>query len=304
LESQTSAPLGIVTTLSSERRRRLKRLLILLLAGAAVVLSFTPSASALGEDVTVAAAGDIAKCGSSGDEQTAALIQALDPDRVLTLGDNVYPDGTISEFLDCYEPSWGVFKWKTAPAPGNHEYHTLEAAGYKEYFGLSDTWYAWDLNGWRFYSLNSEERIDEQAEWLRQDMQENPRDCYVAYWHRPRYSDGRHGDEPAVEPIWNTFASQGGDIVLAGHDHNYQRFARIDKVRSFVVGTGGAGLTPILEDRARVSNSDTHGVLLLTLRVGEYDWSFEPVAGGIFRDSRGSRLCTNDGAEPGVEADT
>lgn len=276
----------------------MKRLLTLILLGAVIVLWFAPSASASDDDVTVAAAGDIAKCGSSGDEETAALVQALDPDRVVTLGDNVYPDGTISDFLGCYEPSWGVFKWKTAPAPGNHEYHTPEAAGYKEYFNLFDTWYAWDLNGWRFYSLNSEERIDEQVEWLREDMQENPRDCYVAYWHRPRYSDGRHGDEPAMEPIWNTFASQGGDIVLAGHDHNYQRFPRIDEVRSFVVGTGGAGLTPISGDRARVSNSDTHGVLLLTLREGEYDWSFEPVPGGTFRESRSSRLCTNDSEEP------
>jgi acid phosphatase type 7 len=273
----------------------LKQLLTLLLLGTAIVLWFAPSASALDDDVTVAAAGDIAKCGSSGDEKTADLIQVLDPDRVVTLGDNVYPDGTISEFLDCYEPSWGVFKWKTAPAPGNHDYHTPDAAGYKEYFNVSDAWYAWDLNGWRFYSLNSEERIDEQVEWLREDMQENPRECYVAYWHRPRYSDGRHGDEPAMEPIWNTFASQGGDIVLAGHDHNYQRFPRIDDVRSFVVGTGGAGLTPIDGDRARVSNSDTHGVLLLTLRAGEYDWSFKPVAGGTFRDSRKNRSCTNDG---------
>jgi hypothetical protein len=286
---------GIVTTFSSQKGRRLKQLVTLLLLGAAIVLWFAPSASALGEDVTVAAAGDIAKCESSRDEKTAALIQALDPDRVVTLGDNVYPDGTISEFLDCYEPSWGAFKWKTAPAPGNHDYHTPDAAGYKEYFDLSDTWYAWDLNGWRFYSLNSEEGIDEQVGWLRADMQENPRDCYVAYWHKPRYSDGRHGDEPAMEPIWSTFASLGGDIVLAGHDHNYQRFPRIDYVRSFVVGTGGAALTPIFGDRARVSNDDTHGVLLLTLRAGEYDWSFEPVAGGTFHESSSSRPCTNDG---------
>ena len=290
---------------SSQKRRRLKQLVTLLLLGAAITLWFAPSASAVHDDVTVAtdvtvaAAGDIAKCRSSaGDEETAALVQALDPDRVVTLGDNAYPDGTISDFLGCYEPSWGVFKWKTAPAPGNHEYHTPKAAGYKEYFNLSDPWYAWDLNGWRFYSLNSEERIHKQANWLRKDMQENPRDCYVAYWHRPRYSDGRHGDEPAMEPIWNTFASRGGDIVLAGHDHNYQRFSRIDNVRSFVVGTGGAGLTPIFGDRASVSNSDTHGVLLLTLRAGEYDWTFEPVAGGTFRESRSGRLCTNDGEKP------
>jgi acid phosphatase type 7 len=262
---------GIVTTFSSQKGRRLKQLVTLLLLGAAIVLWFAPSASArhddltVAADVTVAAAEDIAKCESSGDEKTAALVQALDPDRVVTLGDNVYPDGTISEFLDCYDPSWGVFKRKTASAPGNHDYHTL---GGRRLQGI-------------LRSIRPVVRVG-------------------AYWHRPQYSDGRHGDEPAMEPIWNTFASQGGDIVLAGHDHNYQRFARIDDVRSFVVGTGGARLTPIHGDRARVSNDDTHGVLLLTLRAGEYDWSFEPVAGGTFHESSSSRPCTNDGVEPDV----
>jgi acid phosphatase type 7 len=275
----------------------MKQLVILVLA-LAIFGAFAPTASGLDREVTVAAAGDIAKCGGSGDEKTASLLQTLNPDRVVTLGDNVYPDGTISEFLTCYDPSWGAFKWKTKPSPGNHEYHTLHALGYKKYFRLrGDPWYAWNLRGWRFYSLNSEERIEEQVDWLRQDMQDHPRDCYLAYWHKPRYSDGRHGDEPAIEPLWSVFASHGGDIALAGHDHNYQRFARIDGVREFVVGTGGAALTPIHGDRALVSNDQTRGLLLLTLRAGGYDWSFEPVPGGTFHDS-GRRNCVNDAPSP------
>lgn len=154
----------------------MKQLVSFPILAAAAFLGFTASASALSNDVTVAAGGDIAKCGASGDEQTAELVKTLNPTRVVTLGDNVYPDGTIWEFLKCYNPSWGAFKAKTKPSPGNHDYHTPAARGYGEYFSrLDDPWYAWNLRGWRFYSLNSEERIEEQADWLRNDMEGHPR---------------------------------------------------------------------------------------------------------------------------------
>src|SRR5215216_5080838 len=93
------------------------------------------AAKAAGQRLTtLLAAGDIASCASDGDEQTAALLDNL-PGTVLTLGDTVYDDGTADEFRRCYLPSWGRFRDRTYPAPGNHDYETADASGYYGFFG-------------------------------------------------------------------------------------------------------------------------------------------------------------------------
>ena len=92
--------------------------------------------------------------------------------------------------------------------------------------------------------------------------------------------------------LWRTLARAGADVVLAGHDHHYERFAPIDGIRSFVVGTGGRSHYPVLWRirRSAVVNDTTFGVLRLTLRTDGYDWRFLPVAGSRFSD-RGSGTC-------------
>jgi hypothetical protein len=265
-----------------------------------------PSPTVAGPVVLIAA-GDIASCTTSGDSATAKLVEDL-PGTVAILGDSVYPDGTRRQFEDCYDPTWGRFVDRTRPAPGNHEYHTANAAGYFEYFGSragdpDEGWYAYDLGAWRIYALNS--NCDEiggchagskQVAWLRADLGANPRPCVLAYWHHPRYSSARHGNQPQTDGLWDTLYDAGADVVLAGHDHVYERFGPtsdegdVDPARgivAFVVGTGGythydfPGVLPT----SRVRNASTFGVLELALSGGSWAARFVPVAGQSFTDA-------------------
>ena len=246
---------------------------------------------------TLVGAGDIATCGRSGDEATAALLDHI-AGTVFTAGDNAYSDGTAAEFADCFGPSWGRHKARMFPAPGNHDYHVAGAPGYFGYFGDRaggpGGYYAYDLGGWRIYSLNSEIIGDAQVRWLIGDLAANPRACVAAYWHHPLFSSGRHGNDDAVRPFWDALHAAGAELVINGHDHDYERFAPQTPsgqasptgIREFVVGTGGAGLRPFEGARpnSEVRDSSANGVLKLTLSSAGYRWDFIP-AGGSFVDS-------------------
>jgi hypothetical protein len=222
---------------------------------------------------------------------------------VFTAGDNVYENGTYNEYMNCYHSSWGRHKGRTKPVPGNHEYNTPRAEGYYSYFGVP-RYYAYDLGAWRIYALNSEINTTEtgaQFTWLKNDLAANPRKCVMAYWHRPRWSSGSvHGSDPKTQPLWRVLYNAGAELVVSGHEHNYERLAPMDRkgqldrsgLRQIVVGTGGAslkGFSHILPT-SRVRNSSTYGVLKLTLRPDGYDWKFIPVAGQTFTD-QGSTPC-------------
>ena len=276
---------------------------------AAIVTTLRSSAA----PPVILAAGDIADCGSNGDEATAQLI-ASRPGTVLALGDNAYGDGTAEQFSGCYAPSWGRFKTRTRPTPGNHDYHTDGAAGYFGYFGNAAGpqgrgYYSFDLAGWHIVSLNSNcsdiggcGTGSSQERWLRADLASHRARCTLAYWHHPRFSSGtKHGSEEEMAPIWQALYDNRADVVLSGHEHNYERFApqtaagKLDLargIREFVVGTGGKSHyplgAPIANSQAR--NGDTYGVLELRLRGNGYSWKFIPVAGGRFTDS-GSASC-------------
>jgi hypothetical protein len=238
--------------------------------------------------VRITAAGDIASCqAGNAAKATGRLIRrAIDPSVALTLGDNVYPSGSSAQYAACYRPAWGSFRGKTRPSPGNHDYETGSAAGYFGYFGrragrCCRGYYKYDVGAWRLYSLNSERRFTAQARWLRKDLRAHRHACTLAYWHEPRFSDAIvHGDAAKVDPLWNSFAANGGDVVLAGHDHDYQRFPRRGGVRSFVVGTGGAPLYDVVPRRVAAYDDTHHGVLLLNLHKGSYAWTFRRVGGG------------------------
>jgi hypothetical protein len=257
------------------------------------------------------AAGDIADCDSTGDEATAALLDGLEG-TVATLGDHVYDNGTAQEFADCYHPSWGRHKSRTRPAAGNHEYNTSGATGYYGYFGAAagdpkKGYYSYNLGSWHIVVLNSNCSAiggcgagSAQEQWLRADLAANPTACTLAYWHHPRYSFGRYGNDARTQALWQALADHGAEIVLAGHDHTYQRYAPLDPsgnrdpngIRQFVVGTGGKnlysmGTTPATVEAASAS---AFGLLKLTLRPDGYDWAFIPVAGESYTDS-GSGTC-------------
>jgi hypothetical protein len=262
----------------------------------------------------LAGAGDIASCSGAGDEATANLLDGI-AGTVFTTGDNVYPDGTFIEFTNCYDPTWGRHKARTRPSAGNHDYHTSGAAGYYGYFGPAagdpeKGYYSYDLGAWHIIVLNSEISVaadSPQVQWLRADLAAHPVACTAAYWHTPRFSSGtHHGSSTSMRPFWQALYDFGADVVLVGHEHNYERFASQDPngvadpgrgIREFVVGTGGKSHytigTPIANSEVR--NADTYGVLKLTLHPTSYDWEFIPEAGKTFTDS-GAASCVLFGA--------
>jgi hypothetical protein len=256
-------------------------------------------------------AGDIARCELGHDEETAKLLEEL-PGTVYTLGDNAYSRGTVSEFAKCYEPSWGKVKARTRPSAGNHDYYTAGAAGYYGYFGAaagdpSKGYYSYDLGSWHIVVLNSNcdavscNEGDAQEKWLREDLAAHPAKCTLAYWHHPRFTSGPHGDNTLVAPLVRALYEANADVVLAGHDHHYERLAPLDPdgaldlargIRHFVVGTGGTSLRSVSEPRphSEVHNDDTHGVLAFALREDGYSWQFIAAGDGTLNDS-GSAKC-------------
>jgi len=300
--------------------KRLKRLLslsILVVFFVSGLGSLTPlprSVLAQTGDPVFVGAGDIANCSSNNDESTAKLLDNI-TGTVFTVGDNVYPDGTLTQFNDCYGPTWGRHKNRTKPSPGNHDYNTSGASGYFNYFGAAagdptKGYYSYNLGAWHIIALNSEisQSVGSvQEKWLRVDLAANPKTCTLAYWHKPRFSSGQHGNIPASQPLWQALYDYGADVVLNGHDHTYQRFAPQNPkgqadpkgIREFVVGTGGASLYSFTSNQpnTEVRNNTTFGVLKLTLHSTSYNWQFIPIVGQNFTDS-GSANCVGSGTVP------
>jgi hypothetical protein len=268
---------------------------------------------------SLVAAGDVACAASEPrtrftcrQSDTAALIARLDPDVVAALGDLQYPAGGLADFEASFDHSWGRFKDRMRPAIGNHEYEEDAAAsGYFTYFGrragpVGKGWYSYDLGDWHLVALNANcDRVgcgagSPQQRWLQADLERHPRRCTLAYWHQPRFSSGLHGPNDDTAALWRTLQQAGADVVLSGHDHDYERFApqtaggRLDRAHGivqFVVGTGGKSSYPILfvrpHSRARAT---TFGVLQLTLGDGRYAWRFVGEPGERFRD-QGTARC-------------
>ena len=268
-----------------------------------------------GTDVVLVGAGDIASCDDlAGAQATADLLDKI-PGTVFTVGDLAYPEGTDEQFAKCYGPTWGRHKARTRPVPGNHEYHTDGASGYARYFGAAagdstKGYYSYDLGGWHIVALNSEcDAVggcgagSPEEQWLRKDLADHYVLCTLAYWHKPLFSSGsKHGDDPEVKAFYQALYDAGAEIVINGHDHDYERFAPQNPngvadpargVREFVVGSGGKNSHRAFgkaDANSEVRNADTFGVLKLTLRPSSYSWEFVPQAGKTFSDS-GSGLC-------------
>jgi 3',5'-cyclic AMP phosphodiesterase CpdA len=265
-----------------------------------------------GEYALLLAAGDIADCRhvrpeDSGAESTARIIEAAlrgHPEaRVLSLGDNTYPVGLPAEFKNCFDPTWGRFKQRILPAAGNHEYYTAGAPGYYAYFGAQagqrgKGYYATDLGSWRVIVLNSALRdaaFAEQLDWLKRELQDHRQPCTLAAFHHPAFTSGGHGNNAFMLPVWQTLYDQGVDVVLAGHDHHYERFAPMDRkgqpqaegMTSFIVGTGGAQFSPLWWPlpATRARDNSVHGVLRLELHDGAYAWRFLPAQATVFADA-------------------
>jgi len=275
----------------------------------------------------VAAAGDIA-CDASDsdfggddpqqcqDRSTADLL--VDADAVIPLGDLQYPDGALASFEEGYDPTWGKFADQSFPAAGNHDYHVPGAEGYYRYWTSKDRptgsgrsgYYSWDLGAWHLIALNSNcdfvpcDEGSPQNDFLEQDLADTSQPCILAYWHHPLFNSGEdHGNSepPGAKAFWHDLTAAGADIVLNGHEHNYQRYGKQDAsgraisngIREFVAGTGGKSHYGLLEEKDRnyeAGNATDFGVLLLHLGSGAYSWEFVSVSGAVL-DAGGPVAC-------------
>lgn len=283
----------------------------------------TRPASRISGTFTLVGAGDIAGCGDlSGARATAELIEKI-PGTVFAAGDLAYSSGTPAEFLNCYQPTWGRFKDRTKPAPGNHEYNGSDAIGYFRYWGKQagdpkKGYYSYDLGSWHVVVLNTNCDVPSlggcgegspEETWLREDLATHPNSCIVAYGHHALYSSGfftKHSRHVELRPFWQDLYAARADLMLAGHEHSYERFAPQDPqgnldvdhgIRQITVGTGGRSHTLLgfPQPNSEVRNFDAFGVLKLTLSPGKFKWEFVPEAGKTFRDS-GEGTCHNAGA--------
>ena len=262
--------------------------------------------------IVLTGAGDIADCTLEGAARTSDLLVGQ-PGSFFTAGDNAYEDGSPTNFTECYAPTWGrVLDRTIRPAAGNHDWVTDGAAGYRGYFGPAAapkgvTWYSTDLATWHVIVLDSDcakvggcDAASPQGQWLKKDLADSTARCTLAIWHHPRFSSGVHGNDPEVAPFWDQLHAAGAELVINGHDHDYERFAPQDPsgkverpggLREIVVGTGGAVLRTF---NGQAANSEFRaagiwGVLQLTLRPVSYEWRFLPV-GSTIADS-GSAPC-------------
>ncbi|MFI9456909.1 metallophosphoesterase [Amycolatopsis sp. NPDC052450] len=251
---------------------------------------------------TVAAVGDV--CGSSCN-QTAPLIKNMNPQALILAGDNAYSSGTLSEYKNNYDPYYGQFKSITYPTPGNHEYNTSGASGYFDYFGTragerGKGYYSFDVGDWHFVALNSNITRgtgSTQETWLKNDLAASTKPCTAAFFHHPRFSRGTHGDDSSVTPFFQALYNAKADLIVVGHDHNYQRYAPsrpdgtrddVNGVRELLIGTGGRGYYNFDQSSAAVQeagNTNTFGVGKLTLSATDYRSDFVPVSGRTFTDT-------------------
>src|SRR5215218_6934366 len=271
-----------------------------------------PAAGRAGAAPVLVGAGDIASCRSTGDEATADLLAGI-RGTVATFGDNAYPRGTDADFAECYAPSWGKFKARTMPSPGNHEYKTAGASGYFGYFGRAagnpgEGYYSYDLGSWHVISLNSNCSYvggcgpgSPEEQWLKADLAAHSNACTLAYWHHPRFSSGLHGDTSSVATFWDDLYQAGAEVVLNGHDHVYEHFVPLNPsgqtdpaqgISQFTVGTGGAELTEFAGDNSLsdVQIAGANGVLVMELHRDGYNWQFVTTPNGETAD-KGSASC-------------
>ncbi len=290
--------------------------LLLLVTGAALL------GVASAESVTIAAAGDIA-CSPDdphfndghGDARhcqmsaTSDLILQHDVQAVLALGDLQYSVGEVAAFQSSFAKSWGRFKDILFPVPGNHDYDTADGAGYYAYLGdragdPARGYDSFDLGDWHVVALNSNcsevggcDAGSKQVRWLEADLESHPSTCLLAYWHHPRFSSGMHGSRKVYQDFWDVLDRAGADVVLAGHEHDYERFApqspsgdldAAGGARAFVVGTGGVALRPIGDPQPNSEMfASEFGVLFLDLGPLKYEWSFVTPAGDTLDSGKG-----------------
>ena len=227
----------------------------------------------------------------------ARQLSLLDGD-ILLAGDLAYDSGLATEFTRCFDPDFGKFKPRIWASPGNHDYVTGTANAYFNYFGdragASRTgYYSIREAGWKVLMLNTMVPITNgspQYEFVRQELRDAPL-CTMAVMHHPFVSSGPNGPTPGMKDLWQLMYDNGVDVVIAGHDHFYERFSEMDPnqrvapgrgIRLFVVGSGGAML--YARDHFQATSElliSSYGFLRMQLDSTLYRWEFHDANGAI-----------------------
>jgi acid phosphatase type 7 len=214
------------------------------------------------EPVRFLAFGD---SGGGGADQYALLEQmyTVPYDLMIHTGDIAYDDGTIGQYE---ENVFGVYgdlfrNIPMFPAAGNHDYRTMHGAPFREVFNLpgdsGEKWYSYDWGRVHFVAIDTESDYATQAKWLDTDLEANDLPWTIVYMHRPMYSSGKHGSHydlrSALEPV---LQKHGVNLVLAGHDHNYERIKPQKGVAHVVTGGGGIGTRNVGKSSFTVFSED------------------------------------------------
>ncbi len=293
---------------------------VVVVAAAVVVVVVTGCAARVDEralpqdgEAALVGAGDIGDC-TGGADATAALVEqvlaASSQATAFTAGDNAYDDGALSDFVRCYDPSWGRFEARTIPTAGNHDWRTPDAAGFRATFHLegAPTWSSTDVGAWHVIILDSDcaevggcGEGSPQATFLAEDLLAHPGGCTMAVWHHPRFSSGTtHGSSKRAAHLWALLDAAGAELVVSGHEHDYERFAPLHAdgsaaddgggLVSFVAGTGGGRHyelgDPLPGSQARVAG--VSGVLVLLLEDGAWRSRFVAADGAVLDEADGA----------------
>lgn len=283
------------------------------------------------EDPVIVAAGDIACDPDSAyfygnnpkycqDEATADRVRAINPDKVIALGDTQYTEGTDEQYAKSYSRSWGKddIKSKTLAVVGNHEYRTKNAQGYRNFFGdpgARDLAYSYKVNdNWRIFVLNSNcselakpgvaGSCSGQTDWMKTTMADSPTKCTIAAFHHPRRTDVsvHYPGSTAVSGFEQGFYDRRGEIILNGHAHSVEISNKITPsgsnssrgTKHFTIGSGGKESGLAWEHSTKPSWTDyrvnnEHAVLKLTLHSSSYDYELVDIDGNVLRS--GTRDC-------------
>ena len=241
---------------------------------------------------------------------TSDLAVAFNPSLFLGLGDYQYELPTSAAYTDVYGPTWGRLRGITRPALGNQELKVFHANTFRSYFGdlagPAEGYWSFDVGTWHFVVLNSNCTTvvggcaagSPQQKWLEADLSSSTQKCVAVVWHHPRFSNGIAGPDQRTKDLWATLTEHDVELVLSAHEHDYERFPRLDALgrndvhgpRQFVVGTGGQvhydpavgdapwrqKLTPVASDAVDFRDN---GVLELTFDRSSYSWVFRTTSG-------------------------
>jgi predicted phosphodiesterase len=271
----------------------------------AALLATSVQEAQANSSVTIVAVGDIAKSGG-GQAKTAKLTKNLKPKQVILMGDLVYQSGTDAEFKKYFLPKWKSLLSKSWAVPGNHEYRTKNAKGYRNLISKysmpstgTDLWWVKRTSAWTVIGLDSEALTGDpgkrQIAFLRKALASNDGRPTIVTWHRPTFSRGHHGNQVDTNALWSIVSADADvKLVLWGHDHNYEQVQRTvavgaggtRKLNTIVVGTGGASLrkckTKNIPGELICGKKKNYGVLQLKLSENGYSWSYRNANGKKF----------------------